>query len=97
MSEVRQDSLTPLRLYCRGLMDGFARASVSQALAVKTQARMFVALEQCGFTALQILDFWEQSYNESALIFPEENDPYVLRWMAAERVLFQLAGCLARR
>lgn len=97
MNDVRQDSLTPLRIYCRGMMDGYARAATSQALCVKTQARMFVALEQCGFTAGQIVDFWEQSHSEIGLVFPDEKDPYVLRWMAAERVLWQLAGCLARR
>jgi len=94
---VRDDALTPARLYCRGLLAGYARASLQIDTTLAAEARALVAMEHLGFTAESRWELMDYARMMAELELGHDVDPYTLRHFAAEVVLSTLRIAVRRK
>ncbi len=86
---VRQDALTPLRLFSRGYLAGVAAESLSVSGTLRAEAQVLVAMEHMGIAAdmrWAIMDYATMT----AELELGSVDPYTVRYFAAEIVLAYL-------
>lgn len=96
MSEVRQDSLTPLRLWARGFWSGYASAASSESGALKAEAKLMLAWHKLNLPAEDLQHALEHAYLMVEHYCPEPRDPYFVRWMGAELAASTLLDLCSR-
>jgi hypothetical protein len=95
--EVRQDSLTPVRIYARGLIAGHARAHLQIDQTLQAEARCLVALEHLGITGASRWAIMEAAQDDARIELDATADDYAVRHYAALLVLAWLRLICRRR
>jgi hypothetical protein len=93
VSAVRQDALTPLRLYCRGYNDGFATATIDETGAELSEGLLLARLHHFRFPGATVEMLLDEAYHYVTLMSPIALDPYSVRWRAAVMLLELLPEC----
>ena len=93
MSEVRQDAFTPLRLYSRGYLAGFATCAIDETGAVVSEGQLLARFHRLRFSAPTVELLMDEAYHLVKLTGPRDSDPYTIRWRAAEMLLALLPEC----
>ncbi len=96
MNPVRDDILTPLRLYARGYLAGVAASSLSVSTTLESEARCLVALEHLGIDAATRWSIMDYARMEAEVELGVGTDPYTVRHYAAQVVIAWLRLILKR-
>ena len=93
MNDVRQDALTPLRLWSRGYLAGFATAAIDETGAAIAESHLLARFQKLRLPAVMVEMLMDEAYQLVKLSTPMDTDHYLIRWRTAEMMLELLPEC----